>query len=369
MKISLKLVIFGILFICMTSIGIQQTFAQVSDSQPDNYKIMIEIVDVGEIDLGTGSFEMVFWIYLSSDEINFNDTPPPKIDYVNAKEFTIITNRTTAHEYNAKISGTFFLDELTFRSYPYMNIKLIVIIETVDEKIDKVEFLIDKPIKTEVLIPGWNYLDTTFNVIPYSYNEREIREEVEAESNGKTFKNKKEKLDWIEDEITKRLAERLEHDGETYSRFIFTYQTEKPFLSSFVVGILPIMIMGIIAIVTFVLDPVRQEFKAGVIGGILMAAVFFQVASVDKIPSLEYLTLQDKIITTFYVILIVMMTELLAQWKYNSANNQEKAQKINKKFRIILLTIAIGVFIILNADMIYETLNCWLVEICNHTFY
>ncbi len=348
MKISLKLVIFGILFICMTSIGIQQTFAQVSDSQPDNYKIMIEIVDVGEIDLGTGSFEMVFWIYLSSDEINFNDSSP-KIDYVNAKEFTIVTNKTTAHEYIAKISGTFFLDELTFRSYPYMNIKLIVIIETVDEKIDELEFLLDEPIRTEVLIPGWNYLNTTFNVIPYSYNEREIREDVEEESDGKTFKNKKEKLDWIKDEI----AERLEYDEDTFSRFIATYQTEKPFLSSFVVGILPIMIMGIIAVVTFVLDPIRQEFKAGVIGGILMAAVFFQVANINQIPSLEYLTLEDKIITTFYVILIVMMTELLAQWKYNSANNQEKAQKINKKFRIILLTIAIGVFIILNADLIY----------------
>lgn len=328
MKISLKLVIFGILFICMTSIGIQQTFAQVSDSQPDNYKIMIEIVDVGEIDLGTGSFEMVFWISLSSDEINFNDFPPPKIDYVNAKEFTIITNRTTAHEYNAKISGTFFLDELIFTLYPYMKIDLIIIIEPVDEKIAKVKFLLDEPIKTKVLIPGWISLNTTSNVTKHFYDE-----------------------------------------DNTFSRFIATYQIEKPFLSSFVVGILPIMIMGIIAVITFVLDPIRQEFKAGVIGGILMAAVFFQVANIDQIPSLEYLTLEDKIITTFYVILIVMMTELLAQWKYNSANNQEKAQKINKKFRIILLTIAIGVFIILNADIIYETLNCWLVEICNHTFY
>ena len=79
--------------------------------------------------------------------------------------------------------------------------------------------------------------------------------------------------------------------------------------------------MGIIAVITFILDPVRQEFKAGVIGGILMAAVFFQVANIDQIPSLEYLTLEDKIITTFYAILIVMMAELLAQWEYNSENN------------------------------------------------
>jgi len=321
LNIFLKLIIFGILFTCITSAWIQQSFAQNLNNKPDNYEISIEVTDVGNIDLGTGSFEMVFWIHLSSDKINFYVDPPPELDYVNAKEFTIVSNRTTQHEYSAKISGTFFVDELDFKLYPYMNMDMKIKIGPAGQESDQVKFTLDKDekgvvlssgligtdAKSEVLIPGWINHNAIFNVA----------------------------------------EEKYDNPDRTFSRFTATYPIEKPFLSSFVVGILPVIIMGVIATITFVLDPIRQEFKAGVIGGILMAAVFFQVASVDQIPSLEYLTLADKVITTFYVILIVMMIELLAQWKYNAENNEVKAQKINKKFRVILPIAAIIVFVVI----------------------
>ena len=300
----------------MASVGLQQSFAQESEDKPDRYKIKINIVDVGEIDLGTGSFEMVFWTRLSSTDTDFTKNEPPEIDYVNAKEFTVITDRISDHEYAAKISGTFFVDNLDLHLYPHIEMDMKLKIEPAGQNIDEVVFIADALENRPVLIPGWNLHKPTDATGIWTYPDNSTNAE-----------------------------------GETYSRYTATYPIDKPYLSSIIVGILPVLIMGIIAVITFLLDPIRQEFKAGVIGGILMAAVFFQVANIDQIPSLEYLTLEDKIITTFYGVLIVMMVELLAQWKYNAENNQEKAQKINKKFRIILPIVTVIMFVILNVQI------------------
>jgi len=268
------------------------------------YQIRITLMDVGEIELKTGSYQVTFWIALSSDDIDFYEIPPPVVDYVNGKIETIEHEKVWEHAYTAKVTGTFF-SNFEFHDYPIAQIELPIIIEPAFHESSEVFFLDDKNVSApdfELSIPGWKLIDYSFSIAEYQYPELEV-----------------------------------------YSRYTAIFELETPILSVFMIGIFPIFVMGAVVLLSFLIDP-TLEIRPEIITATLIAAVFFHVIDIGEgLPPLEYLTLEDKLMTTLYAVIMFGMLEIAVQRKYNE-DKMEKAEVINKKFRMMIPVVVIGTF-------------------------
>ena len=95
-------------------------------------------------------------------------------------------------------------------------------------------------------------------------------------------------------------------------------------------------------IILFELNPLNHDIKIEITMGILVTAIFLHMLDIgETLPALEYLTLEDQLMTLLYVLLGIVMLENVAQRKWNLEDDLVQALKIDKKFRIIYLASAI----------------------------
>ena len=107
------------------------------------------------------------------------------------------------------------------------------------------------------------------------------------------------------------------------------------------------MVLAGLVVFLFGLDPRNHDLKAEMVVGVLIAAVFFHVIDVgESLPPLTYLTLEDKVITILYGMLGVIMVEIISQRKWNPEDDLQKAEKIDKKFRMIFVVVSTAIAII-----------------------
>ena len=274
------------------------------------YEIDIYLLDVSDIDYVNGGYSLSFWITLASDQIDFEETPPPQIDFVNGKIDSIEQHYVTNdNRYTAKVYGTFFTN-FDYTNYPILDLKLPIIIEPVQFKTDEIKFVLPKipsTVDPGLTISGFNYGGTNEKVIDYNYG-----------------------------------------DGLDFSRFIVTYDFETHFVSAFMIGLFPIIIMAGAVVFLFGLKATNHDIKVEMIVGILIAGIFFHVLDVgESLPPLEYLTLEDKLMTLLYVMLGVIMIEILFQRRLTDEDDLHHNLKIDKKFRIIFTVVVVITIILL----------------------
>ena len=194
---------------------------------------------------------------------------------------------------------------MKFHDYPLAHIDLPIIIEPAHHEIDELVFVQSEkpslPIEN-FQVAGWLMTNQSYEITEYEYP-----------------------------------------DGEEFTRFVANFGFDTPFVSGFMVGILPIIIMGGVVVFSFVLKPTMTEIRAEMNTGTLIGAVFFHISDVGQsLPPLEYLTLEDKMMTVLYALIIVAFLALAAQRKFNKSEDEQKAEQINRKFRYII-PVVIGV--------------------------
>ena len=268
------------------------------------YELSITLMDVSDVDYANGGYSFSFWLRLESEQVDFTQTPVPAIDFVNGK-IDLIEHEyfPDKHTYDAKVHGTFFTN-MDFHNYPIMDLSLPVMIEPAQYPADQIKFVVGNSVSVineDLTISGLIYDSTDEEEIDYTYD-----------------------------------------DGRVFSRYVTTFNFETPFLTSFLVGIFPILIMAILVVFLFGLDPRNHDLKVEMIIGVLIAAVFFHVLDVgESLPPLEYLTLEDKAMTVLYAMLGVIMIETMSQIRWNEDDDVDKAKKIDKKFRTVFIIVVI----------------------------
>ncbi len=277
--------------------------------EPIDYQFGVGLFDVGEIDTSTGSYDVTFWLSIKTENGNFTEYMP-KLHFVNGA----ITDRSNLYIsnnwYNERIQGTFF-NNMDFHNYPFSKIDLDILIEFSQTSKELATFRVDEVLSYAFeghTIPGWSIVDTNYSTTLQEY-----------------------------------------YELGSYPRYIASYTIETPFLSSFLVGIFPIFVIGTLAVVTFFYDPSSGFAQKGqIIATLVVATLFFQVlGQMSQLPSLEYLTLQDKLFAVVYSILLFSIVETFTHKKFGSHENKETGKKINKIIRYSLPIVVIGIFLIL----------------------
>ena len=279
--------------------------------KPEEYLIEILLLDVGDFDLKSGTYEMDFRVTMLAHSIgmNFTEHPPAKIDFINGKINSIDSEFCNDFIYRYKVNGN-FINDFDLRDFPFANADLNIVLEpepTADS--ESVKFTFD-PEKTEsiklVNVTGWKPEKASYESSVYEYPE----------------------------------------GSGSYFRFIATY----PFTSfpeqSFLKVIFPIMLLPGLAILSFWMDPKNISDRIALSVGTLITAVFFNATYITgELPQLSYLTFADKMIIVAYVLFLYCILTSVVLKRLLDDKEEQRVCKLNSKLRMALPIIIIGAFV------------------------
>jgi hypothetical protein len=266
--------------------------------------IGVYVINIGKIDLQTGSYDLDFYIWLASDEegVDFVQNTP-KIDYMNAQRITVEPSRVETNYWEARVKGT-FLKNMDFRNYPFDKQQATVEVEGF-ETVDKLVFVPDTETSGFdylINVPGWNLGESHSDVVVHNYP-----------------------------------------DG-SYSRYVFEFEIERAPLSSFLKTVFPILIITTIAMLAFWMSPTNFAPRIGLAASTLLAAVAAHLTAANQLPPIGYLTLIDKVMIVVYALFLNNLLSMVLQMRLMDHKQEEKAIKVNARMRK-LMPVIIGVIL------------------------
>jgi len=286
------------------------------ESTPANYNVGIQLENIGTINRQNGSYDLIFWVTITSDEIDFTKNPPPEnFDFTNGHVEEITGMMTEPHFHKFKVRGTFY-NAMDFRSYPFEKIDLAIHMEPYYPNTDdKLVFTVNPEysgISTSesTSVPGWDLGDPKFVVTS-------------------------EKYPW-----------------GSFSHLAANYKVGTTELSAFMKKLFPIGVLMGFSFASFLLSPKNIGERLGMISASLLSATFYHSGYLlAELPPLGYMTLADKIMIVAYVFFIICLTPMIISRYYTEIRKQEytleKQIQLDKKISITAPIAAVSIFFVL----------------------
>ena len=343
----------NILTICgILSILVIPDFVYAQEDQkqldvPLEYTVGIQLENIGVIDRQSGSYDLIFWVTIISDEIDFIKNPPPsEFDFTNGYVETISGKSTlssfpppseydSTNEYDFtneyveeipgmnmessfhkfKVRGVFY-NAIDFKDYPFEHIDLAIHMEpyypNTDEKLIFTlhpEFNGISDSKT-ISVPGWELGKPIFLIEPKSYP-------------------------W-----------------GNFTHYEAHYEIGTTAFSAFMKKLFPIGILMGFSFATFAMSPKNQAERLGIISAALLSAIFFHTGFLlAELPPLGYMTLADKIMMTAYALFVICLTPVLLQRYFVEIRKKEFTLEqqilLDKKLTIVTPIILGTIFLII----------------------
>jgi hypothetical protein len=142
--------------------------------------------------------------------------------------------------------------------------------------------------------------------------------------------------------------------NETYSQYVFTINISRIVLNSFFKTFLPVLIIMLIVMFSFIMDPDKIMNRLTVVTSSLVATVMYHVSISNQIPPVGYLNMADKFMIFTYAILLaavimnVVMLELLEQ---NKKKLVEKIHRATEYSVFIAVPLMYTLFFIIMANI------------------
>lgn len=284
---------------------VPSAYAQTEFNNKKTYDIGTYLLNVGKIDLQTGTYDLDFYLWIRSNDVNFLESKP-KFEFMNGKA-TIEPITVEENYYEARVKGV-FQKNMDFRNYPFEKILLTVEIEGVEDY-DSFEFVPDleeSGVDSLVNIPGWNLKSTNSDISVHEYS-----------------------------------------DGKEFSRYVFSLEIERFPLSSFLKTIFPIIIITTIAMLAFWMSPTNFTARIGLGASTLLAAVAAHLNAANQLPPIGYLTLMDKIMIIAYALFLNNLLSMVIQMRFIDNKREEEAVRINARMRKFMPIIVAAIFLAL----------------------
>ena len=277
----------------------------VSENGPVNFDVAILLINVGEINKYRGTYELDFWYTIISEDIDFTEIPPPKIDFTNGRIDEASSTYVEEHYFEERVRGTFY-GSMDFRNFPFEKIILDVELEPVRPwTVSQGVFHVDPDSGVDITanVPGWEMGEPDFRIEEHTYEE----------------------------------------DEETYSRYVGTFVVERSPLGSFMKTIFPVTIITVISLISFWI-PENFSARIYLTTPTLLALVFLHMSNLEQLPPLGYLTIFDKIMVPFYALFLANIVTIGMQMRLYHYKQVEKAIHFNKIMRYLIPVIIIGLF-------------------------
>lgn len=265
---------------------------------PQVFTAGVYLLNIGKIDLQTGSYDLDFYFWLSTTSnstiIDFTKQKPA-FDFMNSMNAKIEPSRIEPNYYEVRVKGT-FLKNMDFRNYPFDTQQVTVEVEGF-ETTDKLVFVPDTAASgydSLINVPGWNLGETRQSVIVHQYPD------------------------------------------QSYSRYIFSFDIQRAALSAFLKTIFPVVIITTIAMLAFWMSPTNFPPRIGLAASTLLAAVAAHLAAASQLPPIGYLTLMDKVMIVAYALFLNNLVSMVLQMRLVDHKKEEQAAKVNAKMRKLM---------------------------------
>lgn len=264
---------FALFLLAPSFIGTSQ--AQTDDEDtlfvPDDpiiYNVGVDLISVGVIDRESGQSDLIFWLTIVSDDIDFTENPPPDDwDLTNGYVIDMTGTNIEPHFYKTKIRGAFFSD-VDFRNYPYDEINLAIHIEPYFPLVtNQVVFKVNEDYSLvnpdTVSVPGWSMGEPTFSSYTTTYP-------------------------W----------------GD-FTHFEANFPIETSPVNVFIKKLLPPIILAFFAFGTFIMSSNTLQNRIAVVVTCLIGSLFFHaIFLLGELPPISYLTLADKMMIAIYTVFV-----------------------------------------------------------------
>lgn len=288
--------------IALSALGVNRAFAE-----PEERTIGVYLINVGKIELQTGSYDLDFYIWFASSDPDVDFTKKaPRFDFMNALRTTVEPSRIEPDYYEARVKGT-FIKNMDFRQYPFDTQLVTIEIEGFDT-VDKLVFVPDLAATGYdglINVPGWTLGEGRSEVVEHHYP-----------------------------------------DG-TYSRYVFTFTIERAPLSSFLKTIFPVLIITTIAMLAFWMSPTNFAPRIGLAASTLLAAVAAHLNATNQLPPIGYLTLIDKVMIVVYALFLNNLLSMVMQMRLVDHDRKDEAVRVNAKMRRLIPVIIVVILAVL----------------------
>ncbi len=298
----------GIISILPSSFAQSVTF---ENEEPVKYKVGIELTNIGKIDRESGSYELIFWVTIVSDDLDLTKFPPPgEWDFTNGYIQEVIGVSTEPNFHKFKVRGVFY-NEVDFSRYPLEKMELDVHMEPFYPlTADKLVFeanpkYIGSSLGETVTIPGWEL------------------EEIDVDT-------------YIQN-----------YPWGDFTHLEVTFPAHVNPISAFIKKILPVVILVGVSYSSFWLPYTRTSERISFTVGALIAAMLFHRFLLNEIPPIGYLTLADvTMITAYTLFTLTLITVIIhTRRKIQGEYTDKQAEKLDHKMKIITIIISAVVFI------------------------
>jgi hypothetical protein len=278
--------------------------ANAAPENPLKVKAGVWLVNVEKIDLSANSYRLDFYLWFQYDPSEISLSDVQQFEFINGAPsmYVVDVNETQGYlEY--RVRGD-FIKTFDFSQYPFETHELAVEIEHKNLDVNSLVFEADPTsnIDPEANVAGWNLGGFQTSVTEHSYGD------------------------------------------ETFSRFVFSVDLQRPALSSFIKTVLPIAVITTISLLAFFMAP--QNFAQRITLGVttLLSATAFHLSLLSGIPPTGYLTFADKMMLSVYVIFLFNLSVSVYIMRFVEAKRIDDAVRVcrrSQRFLPILIIILI----------------------------
>jgi hypothetical protein len=234
------------------------------DANPVNATIGVYVINVGNLDLTTGIYFMDFYLTIICDR-----PCQPDVDIINATSAPEIekqvadTQGDLVHAYRVRAN---LITYVSLENYPFDEQTLILSIGDKQATKDDMQFVADSSFS------GWDY--TNLHVLGWQF-----RNQLDVQ----VYENAYPNLPYL------------------YSRFQLSITAYKPWLSSFINDLLPVLIIMLVGFLSFILKPDAAGERLTLASSTLVALILFHISLNSAIPPISTFTFADKFMIVNYI--------------------------------------------------------------------
>jgi hypothetical protein len=286
MKPSSKLVIF--ILLASMALPLMAAPAQAAGT-PAEVLTGVRLMNVQKVDLTSNTYTLDFYLWFSYDPAQVSLAQVKEFEFLNgapAMQVVYVDEKYGFLEYRVKGD---FVKTFDFSRYPFESQDLEVKLEHKNMNTTALVYVADPDSSKDagVNVVGWDL--TAFNVYSTEH----------------TFSD------------------------NSMSNFVFNLQVTRPAFSSFVKNVLPVTIITIIGLLTFVMHPKNFGQRIGLAVSTLMAASAAHLSLLNALPPTGYLTLADRMMIVVYIIFLFNLASSVWIMRLVDGNKMEDAIKFN----------------------------------------
>jgi hypothetical protein len=121
-----------------------------------------------------------------------------------------------------------------------------------------------------------------------------------------------------------------ENSTETYSRFVFSMPIQRPLLSSAIKTFIPIVVILLIAFVSFLVKPEDFGPRLSLNVTTILTAVAYHLTLSSSIPPVGFLTLADRLMLSVYVVLVYALVITVGLAAISDERRLQTVKKLNR---------------------------------------